>query len=314
MAEEELEIDDDDYPEDYDDDDWDDYDPADWEPGNGPVTQEEAFDIAYKMLGRLSSVEDCMECGLNNYGWVRSDGYTLECPAEPCYAGVSDYNLKDTLAFVDYCGQHSVDDEGYVTDYVRHVLNKSPYSPCIYTKDVDDWYERGTIFRTNFPTKLIIQAANTLRYPYEMPELVRNWAELVELGMDKDAALVFMHFAYVQPGKIDLREHGGGGHAWFGNSEFRVHHLKNFLAGDFSDCLKRDGPMTCSAWESTEYSLMLARSYDVDTARGPRLYDVCPFFENRMEKVVWGGTIRISGIPNDKVPMIIPEMKERGLI
>lgn len=96
--------------------------------------------------------------------------------------------------------------------YVDWLINKSIFSSCFVSKDVEQILSDGcVVIDCDVPASLMICAASAFRYTWEFPWLLDNWAGLVRLGVNKGQAFVLAHL-YHQPYGKDEYVIGEGGH------------------------------------------------------------------------------------------------------
>ena len=86
--------------------------------------------------------------------------------------------------------------------YVDWLINKSLFSSCFISKDVEQILSDGcVVIGCDVPASLMMCAASAFRYTWEFPWLLDNWAELVRLGVNKGQAFVLAHLYHKPYGK-----------------------------------------------------------------------------------------------------------------
>jgi len=75
-------------------------------------------------------------------------------------------------------------DKQVVDDYLTWVMNDSPWSRYIETKDLAEAKEKGIIVRTDIPANAMMCTFYALRYPTEYTAVVKAWGKYVKEGLD----------------------------------------------------------------------------------------------------------------------------------
>ena len=83
--------------------------------------------------------------------------------------------------------------------YVTWLLTDSPLSNCYLTESVEQIYrDKSFVLDAGAPANLMVMAGIAVRYTWEFPEFVENWAGLVDAGAEPSKALVLCQQFLVQ--------------------------------------------------------------------------------------------------------------------
>lgn len=105
----------------------------------------------------------------------------------------------------NYKGRGRLDDIGYehphFDQYINWLLKESAFSQYFYSKNVEEVRETGVVvIRTDMPSNLMLMVGAAVRYTWEFPEFIDNWAALCAVDIEPHKALVLMHTFHEKDG------------------------------------------------------------------------------------------------------------------
>lgn len=122
---------------------------------------------------------------------VHRDGAACHYAMKTFKADLSprDYDYKYGVQFITlnyYDG--SAERKKLIEDYTMWVMNDSPWSRYVITKDWEDALANGIKVKLDIPDNAMMCTFYALRYPTEYLAKVTSWKRLVEAGMNPQAA------------------------------------------------------------------------------------------------------------------------------
>lgn len=145
-----------------------------------------------------------METVVANYGWITKDGKYAQCDVHMCHAGLNHFR-KERADYVAIASEVMKPPVYYgpplsgkiKAKYYDWLLHRSPVSHVFISKGVKKVFKDKLVFlSTEHPLNVIMAACIMHRHIWEIPLVPKTWFDLVNAGMDEDAAFAVAHLIY----------------------------------------------------------------------------------------------------------------------
>jgi hypothetical protein len=171
---------------------------------------------------RLNLIKPVGSHILNEYTVYYSQKYSTTVS---CICGSK---LRDMSEYAQYILMRLMPEGGnirysaYKVEYLDWLLKESPFSSYYTEESFEEAVALGGIaIRTDVPSNLMMNALQMIRYVWEFPEMVDNWAELVKAGLSPSDAFVCTHFIS-RSGEVTTSGIGNDNHFVFDPVRFQI--------------------------------------------------------------------------------------------